>query len=49
MDKNAGKFKSGRWTVDKDTSNHGGNRAWELKHGDDRVGTLDENGKVVAD
>lgn len=49
LDKKYGEFKNGRWTVEKDISNHGGNRAWKLKDGGSRVGTLDKDGEVVGD
>lgn len=45
--KNAYKEK-GRWSIEKDTAGHGG-RKWKLKDkSDDRVASLDENGKVLG-
>lgn len=47
LNKNSGTFNNGRWSVEKDTAGHGG-RKWKLKKDGKRVGSLDENGKVLS-
>lgn len=47
LNKHSGEFKNGRWSVEKDTAGHGG-RKWKIKVGGQRIGSLDENGKVIG-
>ncbi len=47
LNKNSGTFKNGRWSVEKDKAGHGG-RKWKLKKDGNRVGSLDENGKILS-
>ena len=47
LNKNSGTFKNGRWSVEKDNAGHGG-RKWKLKKDGVRVGSLDENGKILS-
>lgn len=47
LNKNAGTFKNGRYTVEKDTGGHGGRR-WKLKKNGHRIGSLDSNGNIIS-
>ena len=47
LNKNSGTFKNGRYTVEKDTTGHGGRR-WKLKKDGRRVGSLDGNGNIIS-
>ncbi|CAM3495642.1 hypothetical protein STPL106120_09900 [Streptococcus pluranimalium] len=48
LNKNSGTFKNGRYTVEKDTAQHGGRR-WKLKKDGRRIGSLDKDGNIIAD
>lgn len=47
LNKNSGTFRNGRCSVEKDTFGHLGMK-WKLKKDGTRVGSLDENGKVIS-
>ncbi|MGX7775703.1 hypothetical protein ACVV62_00765 [Streptococcus pluranimalium] len=48
IQKISGTFKNGRYTVEKDTAQHGGRR-WKLKKDGRRIGSLDKDGNIIAD